>query len=79
VNERQLGKRWITLIDDLGTIEKPSFTPWVEGEDGNFRRVASIPEGMAVAEAERIFVANGGRLGGPARASFHSQWNANQD
>ena len=33
-----------------------------KGKGGTMGRVASIPERMTVAEAERIFVADGGRL-----------------
>jgi len=49
VKDRQAGKRWITLIDDLSDdVEEPRFTPWIEGADGNFGRVAAIPKGMSV-------------------------------
>jgi hypothetical protein len=63
IEQRQVGKVFRTLIVDLSEpIDKPHFTPWAEGENGAMGRVASIPEGMTVAEAEKMFVAAGGRL-----------------
>lgn len=60
LEQRQIGKGRITIICDLGEdadVTEPSFTPWTEGEKG-FGRVAKIPNGMSVKEAERIFKEN---------------------
>jgi len=54
LEERQAGKTAITLILDGKENEPPRFTPWVESEPGRMGRVASIPPGMTVEEAERI-------------------------
>jgi hypothetical protein len=57
LEQRQAGKTGITLIVDGEENELPSFTPWVESEPGKMTmgRVAVIPPGMTVAQAERIF------------------------
>lgn len=62
LEQRRESKKWITLIDDLGEIDEPSFTPWEQSEDGNFHRLARIPPGMTIAEAERICEMNQRKL-----------------
>jgi hypothetical protein len=65
IEQRRAGNVFRTLIVDLSEPPaKPHFTPWVEGDNGAMGRVASIPKGLTVAEAEKVFVANGGRLYG---------------
>jgi hypothetical protein len=53
LEERQAGKTAITLILDGEENGPPRFTPWVESEPGRMGRVASIPPGMTVEQAER--------------------------
>lgn len=52
--QRKSGREYFMLIDDLNNVTEPSATPWVEGEDGVFRCIFALPDGMTLEEAKRI-------------------------
>jgi hypothetical protein len=44
----------MTIICDIGYTGEPRIGPGGEGEDGTFGRACSLPDGMTLAEPERI-------------------------